>query len=85
MAILYVASSHAAASAVLSAPGQTASPKCAANAATQAAAQGGQTASLKEDDFESNATSIVEEALNLYNYLGKVIKESTRAGGHVSN
>lgn len=39
---------------------------------------------LKEDDFDTSAVALVEEALNIYGYIGKIIKDSTRAGGHVS-
>lgn len=51
------------------------SPKC-SNQQPQAC--------LKEEDLDTSAVTLVEEALNMYNYIGKVIKESTRAGGHVS-
>ncbi|KAL1517166.1 hypothetical protein ABEB36_000965 [Hypothenemus hampei] len=41
-----------------------------------------QAASLKEEDLDSNAVKLVEEALNMYSFIGNVIKTSTRAGGH---
>lgn len=40
---------------------------------------------LKEDDIDTSAVALIEEALNIYEYVGKIIKESTRAGGHVSS
>lgn len=39
---------------------------------------------IKEDDLDSSAVTLVEEALNMYSYIGKIIKDSTKAGGHVS-
>lgn len=39
---------------------------------------------LKEEDLDISAVGLMEEALNIYSFIGKVIKESTRAGGHVS-
>lgn len=39
---------------------------------------------LKEDDIDTTAITLVEEVLNMYSYIGKIMKESTRAGGHVS-
>jgi E3 ubiquitin-protein ligase UBR4 len=74
MAVLHCAVSQAAASAVL-ATVAVVSPKC--------SAQQSQTG-LKEDDFETQAVTLVEEALNMYSYIGSTIKNSTRAGGHVS-
>lgn len=41
-------------------------------------------ASIKEDDSDLSAIALVEEAMNIYNYIGKCIKVSTKAGGHVS-
>ncbi|CAG9856656.1 unnamed protein product [Phyllotreta striolata] len=73
MAVLHCALSQAAAAAVLS-MSAVVSPKC-SNQQSQAG--------LKEDDLDSNAVSLVEEALNMYNFIGNVIKTSTRAGGHV--
>jgi E3 ubiquitin-protein ligase UBR4 len=73
MAVLHCAVSQAAASAVL-ATVAVVSPKC--------SAQQSQTG-LKEDDFETQAVTLVEEALNMYSYIGSTIKNSTRAGGHV--
>ncbi|CAG9835872.1 unnamed protein product [Diabrotica balteata] len=73
MAVLHCALSQAAAAAVLS-MGSVVSPKC-SNQQSQAG--------LKEDDLDSNAVALVEETLNMYNFIGNVIKTSTRAGGHV--
>lgn len=39
---------------------------------------------VKEDDLDSNAIALVEEVLKIYKHIGKIIKESTKAGGHVS-
>lgn len=74
MAVLHCAIGQATASAVLS-TGAVVSPKC-SNQPNQAG--------LKEDDLDSNAVALVEEALNMYSYIGNTIKASTRAGGHVS-
>lgn len=74
MAALCCAVTQTAASAVLS-MGTAVSPKC----ATQSPAAG-----FKEDDLDSNAITVVEEALNMFSFIGNVIKNSTRAGGHVS-
>ncbi|KAJ8931539.1 hypothetical protein NQ314_015528 [Rhamnusium bicolor] len=73
MAVLHCAIGQATASAVLS-TGAVVSPKC-SNQQSQAG--------LKEDDLDSNAVTLVEEALNMYSYIGNTIKGSTRAGGHV--
>lgn len=73
MAALYCAVSQAAASSVLSL-GSAVSPKC-----TSAQAQ-----AAKEEDLDANAVSLVEEALNMHTFIGNIIKNSTRAGGHVS-
>lgn len=73
MASLYCAISQAAASCLLSL-GSTISPKC-----TSAQAQ-----AIKEEDLDTNAVTLVEEALNMHTFIGNVIKNSTRAGGHVS-
>ena len=74
MAVLHCAVSQAAASAILAAAAVI-SPKC--------SAQQSQTG-IKEDDFETQAVTLVEEALNMYCYIGGVIRNSTRAGGYVS-
>lgn len=73
MAALYCAVAQTAASAVLN-MGTVVSPKC----TTQAQA------GFKEDDLDANAITLVEEVLKMFTYIGKVIKNSTRAGGHVS-
>ncbi|KAG5896473.1 hypothetical protein JTB14_005854 [Gonioctena quinquepunctata] len=73
MAVLHCAIGQATASAVL-AMSSVVSPKC-SNQQSQAG--------LKEDDLDSNAVALVEEALNMYSYIGNTIKMSTRAGGHV--
>lgn len=75
MAVLQCAISQSAASAILSTAAAV-SPKC--------SSQQSQTG-LKEDDFETQAVTLVEEALSMYCYIGSTIKNSTRAGGHVSN
>ncbi|KAF7280363.1 hypothetical protein GWI33_006135 [Rhynchophorus ferrugineus] len=74
MAALYCAMAQSSASACLATP-SVVSPKC--------GGQQGQTANLKEEDLDSNAVKLVEEALNMYSYIGSVIKTSSRAGGHV--
>lgn len=74
MAVLYIAVSQAAANAVLSASTVVISPKC--------SAQQSQTG-IKDDDFDSQGVTLVEEALNMFSYIGTTIKNSTRAGGHV--
>ncbi|XP_008200345.2 E3 ubiquitin-protein ligase UBR4 isoform X1 [Tribolium castaneum] len=71
MAVLHSAVSQASASAVLS-TSSVISPKCSS-----------QQQNLKEDDYETQAVTLVEEALNMYSYIGTTIKNSTRAGGHV--
>lgn len=73
MSVLYSAICQAAANAVLT-MGSNISPKT-----TGVQSQTG----LKEDDLEANAVTLVEEALNLFNYIGTMIKNSSRAGGHV--
>lgn len=73
MSVLYIAVNQAAASSILS-MGSAVSPKC-----TTVQSQ----TSHKEDDLDTNAVTLVEEALNLYSYIGNAIKTSTRAGGHV--
>ncbi|XP_074029001.1 E3 ubiquitin-protein ligase-like protein poe [Leptinotarsa decemlineata] len=73
MAVLHCALGQATASAVLT-TSSVISPKC-SNQQPQAG--------LKEDDLDSNAVALVEEALNMYTYIGNTIKSSTRAGGHV--
>lgn len=73
MAALYCAVAQTAASAVLN-MGTVVSPKC----TTQAQA------GFKEDELDTNAITLVEEVLKMFTYIGKVIKNSTRAGGHVS-
>ncbi|KAB0801611.1 hypothetical protein PPYR_03797 [Photinus pyralis] len=72
MATLYCAVSQAAASSILSL-GSAVSPKC-----TSAQAQ-----AAKDEDLDSNAIMLVEEALNMHTFIGNIIKNSTRAGGHV--
>ncbi|KAF5296758.1 hypothetical protein FQR65_LT10159 [Abscondita terminalis] len=72
MAVLYCAVSQAAASSILSL-GTAVSPKC-----TSAQAQ-----SAKDEDLDANAVTLVEEALNMHTFIGNIIKNSTRAGGHV--
>lgn len=74
MAVLYCAVNQAFASAVL-VMGSAVSPKC-----TSVQSQAG----FKEDDLDTNAITLVEEALNMFSYIGTTIKNSTRAGGHVS-
>ncbi|KAF5286898.1 hypothetical protein FQA39_LY00431 [Lamprigera yunnana] len=72
MAVLYCAVSQSAASAILSL-GSAVSPKC-----TSAQAQ-----AAKDEDLDTNAVTLVEEALNMHTFIGNIIKNSTRAGGHV--
>lgn len=38
---------------------------------------------FKDEDLDANSITLVEKALNLYNYIGLTIQNSTRAGGHV--
>ncbi|ENN72391.1 hypothetical protein YQE_11026, partial [Dendroctonus ponderosae] len=73
MAALHCGVAQAAASACLAAA-SVVSPKV--------SGQQAQAASLKEEDLDSNAVKLVEEVLNMYSYIGNVIKTSTRAGGH---
>lgn len=75
MAALHCAVAQAAASACLAAA-SVVSPKV--------GGQQTQAANLKEEDLDSNAVKLVEEALSMYSYIGNVVKTSTRAGGHVS-
>ncbi|CAH0559665.1 unnamed protein product [Brassicogethes aeneus] len=74
MAVLHCAIGQAAASAVLS-TATVVSPKC----SSQQQPAGG----IKEEDLDANAVALVEEALNMYQYIGTTIKLSTRAGGHI--
>ncbi|KAL3276929.1 hypothetical protein HHI36_012295 [Cryptolaemus montrouzieri] len=72
MAALYCAIGQATACALLSS-GTAVSPKATSQAQ----------ACMKEDDPDSNAVALVEQALNMYSYIGTTIKNSTRAGGHI--
>lgn len=72
MAALYCAISQATACSFLSS-GTVVSPKATSQAQ----------ACIKEEDPDSNAVSLVEQALNMYSYIGNTIKNSTRAGGHI--
>lgn len=82
MAVLQCAVAQATASAVLAAVAQV-SPKSAVQQQQQQSQQAQATVGLKEDDLDINAVALVEEALNMYAYVGNAIKSSTRAGGHV--
>lgn len=73
MAALCCAVTQSAASAAFNI-GTAVSPKCTPQSP----------AGFKEDDLDSNAVTVVEEALNMFNFIGSIIKNSTRAGGHVS-
>ncbi|KAK9874861.1 hypothetical protein WA026_005677 [Henosepilachna vigintioctopunctata] len=72
MAALYCAIGQATACALLSSS-TAISPKSTSQAQ----------ASVKEDDPDANAVALVEQALNMYSYIGTTIKNSTRAGGHI--
>ncbi|XP_022919909.2 E3 ubiquitin-protein ligase UBR4 isoform X2 [Onthophagus taurus] len=72
MAVLYCALNQSCASSVL-AMCSAVSPKC----------PSGQSQSLFKDDEDSGTITLVEEALNMFAYIGTTIKNSTRAGGHV--
>lgn len=73
MAVLYCAICHAATCAVFT-MSLAVAPKGTA-AQTQS--------SFKDEDVDANSITLVEKALNLYNYIGITIQNSTRAGGHI--
>ncbi|XP_060527250.1 E3 ubiquitin-protein ligase UBR4 [Cylas formicarius] len=74
MAALHCAVAQAASSACLSGTFAV-SPK--------STGQPPQTANFKEEDLDANSVKLVEESLNMYTYVGGIVKGSTRAGGHV--
>lgn len=78
MACLHCAVRQAAASSVLG-MGSTVSPKCTTTLNTNSSVS-----SSKEDDYDSLAVTVVEKALDIFSFVGETIKNSTRAGGHVS-
>lgn len=73
MSVLHCAISQAAACAVFT-MSMTVTPKV-TTAQTQS--------SFKDEDIDANSITLVEKALNLYNYIGLTIQNSTRAGGQV--
>lgn len=78
MACLHCAVRQAAASSVLG-MGSTVSPKCTTTQNTSSSLS-----SSKDDDYDSLAVTVVEKALDIFSFVGETIKNSTRAGGHVS-
>lgn len=78
MACLHCAVTQAAASSVLG-MGSAVSPKCTSTQNTSSTLS-----SSKDDDYDTLAVTVVEKALDMLTYVGDTIKNSTRAGGHVS-
>lgn len=83
MSCLYCSIAYATASSIVGITNAV-SPKCSTN--TSVGAQTGQSG-LKntEEEYDTLAITVVEKSLEIFGMVSNVIKNSTRAGGHVRN
>lgn len=59
------------------------SPKCSTN--TAANSQTNQNTKTTDEEYDTLAITVVEKSLEIFGQVSNVIKNSTRAGGHVSH
>lgn len=82
MSCLYCSIANATASSIVGITNAV-SPKCSTNTATSN--QGNQNAKTTDEEYDTLAITVVEKSLEIFGQVSNVIKNSTRAGGHVSN
>ncbi|XP_066587252.1 E3 ubiquitin-protein ligase UBR4 [Prorops nasuta] len=81
MSCLYCSIANATASSIVGIT-NTVSPKCSTNA-TAANPQSTQNAKNAEEEYDALAITVVEKSLEIFGIVSNVIKNSTRAGGHI--
>lgn len=83
MSCLYCSIANATASSIVGITNAV-SPKCSTNttASSQASSQSAKTT---DEECDALAITVVEKSLEIFGQVSNVIKNSTRAGGHVSN
>ena len=83
MSCLYCSIAYATASSIVGITNAV-SPKCSTNtsAGTQTTG-GGQCVKSTEEEYDALAITVVEKSLEIFGLVSNVIKNSTRAGGHV--
>lgn len=82
MSCLYCSIANATASSIVGITNAV-SPKCSTN--TAANSQANQNAKTTDEEYDTLAITVVEKSLEIFGQVSNVIKNSTRAGGHVSN
>lgn len=82
MSCLYCSIANATASSIVGITNAV-SPKCSTN--TAASTQTNQNAKTTDEEYDTLAITVVEKSLEIFGQVSNVIKNSTRAGGHVSN
>lgn len=81
MSCLYCSIANAAASSIVGITNAV-SPKCSTNTTNS---QTNQNAKTTDEEYDTLAIAVVEKSLEIFGQVSNVIKNSTRAGGHVSN
>lgn len=80
MSCLYCSIANATASSIVGITNAV-SPKCSTN--TSAGTQMNQSGKNMEEEYDTLAITVVEKSLEIFGLVSNVIKNSTRAGGHV--
>lgn len=82
MSCLYCSIANATASSIVGITNAV-SPKCSTN--TTGNNQSNQNTKTTDEEYDTLAITVVEKSLEIFGQVSNVIKNSTRAGGHVSN
>lgn len=82
MSCLYCSIANATASSIVGITNAV-SPKCSTN--TTGNNQPNQNAKTTDEEYDTLAITVVEKSLEIFGQVSNVIKNSTRAGGHVSD
>ncbi|XP_012287187.1 E3 ubiquitin-protein ligase UBR4 isoform X2 [Orussus abietinus] len=80
MSCLYCSIANATASSIVGITNAV-SPKCSTN--TTGSAQGNQSNKSTEEEYDTLAITVVEKSLEIFGLVSNIIKNSTRAGGHI--
>ncbi|XP_020299583.1 E3 ubiquitin-protein ligase UBR4 isoform X2 [Pseudomyrmex gracilis] len=80
MSCLYCSIANATASSIVGITNAV-SPKCSTN--TAASNQSNQNAKTTDEEYDTLAITVVEKSLEIFGQVSNIIKNSTRAGGHI--
>ncbi|XP_076674868.1 E3 ubiquitin-protein ligase-like protein poe isoform X2 [Andrena cerasifolii] len=82
MSCLYCSIAYATASSIVGITNAV-SPKCSTNTSAGTQTTGGQCVKSTEEEYDALAITVVEKSLEIFGLVSNVIKNSTRAGGHI--